>query len=266
VILLLDAGNTRIKWAAVHGAGLSEAGHEAYAEPGWRQRLIRAWEPLGRAERVVASCVAGETVRSELAALLAERWDLVPDWVAARGHGWGVSNAYARPERLGPDRWAALVAARALFEGPVCVVDCGSAVTLDVLDAQGRHLGGWILPGLDMMRRVLAERTGALGLGREPERGSQDEGGAELGTDTQTCIDRGTRAAVAATIERGLRAAASAAGATPTCVLTGGDAPTLQRLLAPGREPAPVLAPQLVLQGLARIADIDIGSHAGPRR
>ncbi len=259
MILLVDVGNSRIKWAVPQEGRLGDAVQLRHTEPDWPSRLAEAWAPLPGVERIVVSCVSGEAVRSTLAQLAGQRWGLTPEWVVAAHSGWGVRNAYAEPERLGPDRWSALVAARSVIDGPVCVVDCGTAVTLDVLHGDGRHLGGWILPGLSMMRRALSEQTDGLSLVE-----ARDELAHGLGSDTAACILQGTRAAVVGAVERGLREAEAAIGIRPACLLTGGDAEALLGPLNALTMPAaPVLVPQLVLQGLARIAGLDIGPTAG---
>ena len=98
----------------------------------------------------------------------ADCWRVTPIWLTASAAACGVVNGYATPEQLGADRWAALVAARLrahttdLFPAPVVVVNAGTAVTIDTLDADGRFRGGVILPGLRLMLRALADHTSCL--------------------------------------------------------------------------------------------------------
>ena len=120
-----------------------------------------------RRSRVVGVNVAGEAARVRLEAQLA-RWRIAPEWLTAGAAACGVQNRYARPAQLGADRWASLCAARRrsladdLFPPACVVVNAGTAVTVDALDADGVFRGGLILPGLRLMLRALAENTAAL--------------------------------------------------------------------------------------------------------
>src|SRR5690606_2659551 len=99
-----------------------------------------------------------------LSASTMEAWSVPIEAVSARPEGFGVINAYAAPERLGADRWLALIAARRIEPGAVCVVDCGTAITIDVMHADGVHLGGLIMPGLGFTRRMLVEAAHGISI------------------------------------------------------------------------------------------------------
>ncbi len=249
--LLLDIGNSRIKWAQA-GRGrqrLRNHGEAPRPAPEGLPGLARqAWGRL-RPRRVLASCVAGPAFAQALATWCHEAWDLEPELVQAPGHGWGVTNAYRLPQRLGPDRWAALVAARRRTREPVCVVDAGTALTIDALDAEGRHLGGLIVPGLALMRRALLEGTGALeALTTDPE---PADGAALLARDTAPAIEGGALYALVALVARVPRDLEAELGCPLRRLLTGGDAPRLLPLLGEGYDHAQ----HLVLEGLAVMAE-----------
>jgi type III pantothenate kinase len=164
MILCLDCGNSRLKWGLAGPHGWVSQGNIANQEIG--TLALRDWQNLPRPARVVGVNVAGEAPRVRVEAQLV-RWRVAPEWLAASEAACGVINRYSRPSQLGADRWAALVAARSraadeLFPAACVVVNAGTALTVDALDATGVFRGGIILPGLKMMLQALADNTAAL--------------------------------------------------------------------------------------------------------
>ncbi len=157
-ILLLDAGNSRIKWAlAEDGVWLRQGVLDnARAET---LRVIFAQLPPPR--RILASNVAGQEMVQRLHAACGA-WPCPIEFIAAQAEQCGVRNTYERPAQLGSDRWAALIAAWHQQRASCLVVNCGTATTLDALSAEGEFIGGLILPGVDMMRRSLAASAAPL--------------------------------------------------------------------------------------------------------
>ena len=161
MILCLDCGNSRFKWGLAGPHGWVSQGNIPNQEIG--TLAVRDWQNLPRPMRVIGVNVAGEALRVRVEAQLV-RWRLAPEWVVAREEACGVINRYARPSQLGPDRWAALIAVRArvaaeLFPSSCVVVNAGTALTADALDATGVFRGGIILPGMNMMLQALADNT-----------------------------------------------------------------------------------------------------------
>ena len=163
--LLIDAGNTRIKWALAandHVVGeWHEMGSVVHADLG---KLKQAWSTK-KIKRVLISNVAGNSVASQLRKILAEL--NVPEsalaWFRAQAECAGVRNAYAQPTQLGSDRFASLIGARHRYVGQrLLVVTCGTATTIDALEADGTFVGGMILPGLATMATSLAVNTALL--------------------------------------------------------------------------------------------------------
>lgn len=244
--LLVDLGGSRIKWA-LSGAGDRPGPMSAgdWREHGLRALLDRHWRPLPRPEALLLASVRGAELLEPLEAWSLEHWGLWPLQVTTSAGALGVRNAYAQPERLGVDRWMALLAAHHHVRGAVCVVDAGTAVTIDVVAADGLHLGGLIAPGMQLMREALAFRTRA--------RAVDDTGcRAALARGTEDAVSAGCALAAAALVERTLADTRQRLGADLACLLTGGDARALAALLGPGAH-AEVL-PDLVLRGLALLA------------
>jgi type III pantothenate kinase len=239
VDLLLDLGHSRLKWAYRDAGALHDTGFAVWHGEPPGAAFERALAPLRRPERVAIAAVArGEPLRA-LEAVVRARWGLVARVPAVTRRCGDVVCGYAQADRLGFDRWAALVGAWAREPGRAAVVvDCGSAVTVDALQADGRHLGGIIFPGPAMMVDAFHARTG---LPREEAPAPFDLAASSTGQ----AVASGARTAVLGGIERALRHwEARLPGASRW--LTGGDAPQFAADLPVGMR----LAPHLVLEGL----------------
>ena len=231
-----DLGNTRIHWGWYERGTLSKQGSAAHE----RMRCGDFWQPAGK--RVVVVSVADDAIEHRLRDWLRSHGVAKPRFLHSQRHAHGVTNAYKDVSQMGADRWAAMVGARNRHEGPLVVMDCGSAITVDVLDAAGLHLGGAILPGLKMMSDALTGTTARIAVG--------DDGGAhELGAATAECVSAGILAAAAGGIRHVLNAATNRLGREPTRVLCGGDAPRLRAHLEPV-----IVDPDLVLWGAVLLA------------
>ncbi|MCU0934901.1 MAG: type III pantothenate kinase [Gammaproteobacteria bacterium] len=243
-MLVADVGNTRLKWANAAEGELTGHGAAEHAGSGLAQVLEDAWGRLRKPSRLVVANVAGPTAAGILTGWALGRWGLTPELVVPCAAAGGVRNAYPEPERLGADRWAALVGARALCADAACVVDCGSAITADALATDGEHLGGLIVPGLALMRRSLLEGTAGV-------RPVGDADVSLLARNTAGAVAAGTLYAVVATVDRIGADLAAELGGRVEALLTGGDAPLLLPLL--GRRWRH--EPDLVLRGLAVLAN-----------
>ena len=164
-ILVVDVGNSRMTWGLARQHTWISQGVVPNTEIG--TLALRNWQNLPRPARAVGVNVAGEAARVRVEGQLA-RWRVTMEWITPTEVAGGVVNRYTRPAQLGADRWAALIAARRrivaaeLFPRPCVVVNAGTAVTVDALDAEGVFRGGIILPGLRLMLDALAENTAAL--------------------------------------------------------------------------------------------------------
>lgn len=248
MILLVDAGNTRIKWAFLAAGEIRPGGS-------WPTRdvagLRAVWRPPAGDQITAAllACVAGEPVRATLAALL-DSLGVPARWIAAEAAAHGLSNRYQPPQSLGADRYAALVGAARRLRRDCVVVGVGTALTADMLTAEGEFLGGCIVPGPDLMRSALFSGTAGVG----PAAG----GWQDFPRATGAAVDTGIALALAGVV-RGLRErlARGRADASPAVVLTGGARSWVRPLLAGDV----IEIDELVLEGLAWIAR-DLGFDA----
>ena len=223
MMLLVDAGNTRIKWRIVEGHQLIAAGVVLTSD--WAE-LNAAWQPF-RLAQAVLSCVADASVQAGLAALLQQR-GVATHWLRAERERHGVLNNYTAPEKLGADRYAGLIAAARLKLGDCVVASVGTATTVDQLDRNAVFLGGIILPGPDMMRAALLRGTGQIETRMQSE---PDHMQAELNLtspprDTAAAVETGIVLAQVGAIDAMCQnmcpAMASSMNATPMLILTGG--------------------------------------------
>ncbi len=245
--LLIDIGNTFLKWGLFKPSpgGLArdhrvESGHALHDEI---SRLPREFSKLPVPARIVISNVAGVRVRANTIRLL-EVWPGAPAplWLVPSARQCGVENSYLNPAQLGSDRWAALIGARKLVGARAAmVVMCGTATTMDFLDAGGRFKGGMIMPGVGLMLRSLHEGTAAL-----PDQSGEF---AEYPRQTVDSMASGCQHAQAGAIER-LYAHEAAQTPGVTCLLSGGAARLVSQRLAIPFE----LHENLVLEGLYTIA------------
>lgn len=245
-ILLLDSGNTRLKWAWLTAAGLEHPGSAAQAGLDLHAHAQSVWSEVAAPTRIIVSNVTGDEFAARLSACTQRLWQLEPEFVHAQPRACGVTNAYADPAKLGADRWLALIAAHRHTPGAVCVVDCGTAVTIDTLTADGNHSGGVILPGLRLMQHALFEHTQQI----SDDMNQATHPLTPFARSTQAAVQNGALYALTSAIERATADAEAALGTAVTRIITGGDAPrVLPHLAAQYRH-----TPDLVLQGLAVIA------------
>ncbi len=250
MILVVDIGNARIKWACVTRHGLAGRGEAVHGRiPGAALKALDEAAPA-RFDRVVAVNVAGEGMASSLSKYVNRRWNVQSEFVATAQEAHGVRCAYSDPSRMGADRWVALIAGFRLAGGAAGVIDAGTAVTLDAVDAGGRHLGGLILAGPRVVAAALDRQTSDIGETRgqsHPGRGA-----ALLGTGTDEAVAKGAMLGLAGALDRALSAVAQELGAQPAVYLTGGDAGRL----SPWLETPCERRPHLVLEGLGSVAGV----------
>lgn len=241
--LVVDFGSSRLKWALVSGTALGERGAFGHRGQELGPLLAQSWGRLEPPSRVLLASVAGPEHAETLCNWSYGHWGVRVEQVRSTARTLGVINAYAEPQRLGVDRWLALIAVRSRFAGPACIVDCGTAITIDGLAGDGRHLGGLILPGFGMMRQALLQGTGLDDLAPPPEP-------QWLARDTAGAIGYGGVLATVALVERLAERIERQCVRVPHIVVTGGDGFRLQPLLVRDSR----YEPDLVLYGLVAIS------------
>lgn len=244
MMLLVDAGNTRVKWAvapadATPGQWIASGAVE-HAD---LEQLRDTWH-MHAVSAVLVSNVAGAALRARLLPLLPAAKTA---WFAARAELAGMRNGYRNPGQLGCDRFAAALGARTLEPGKAIIVaTCGTATTIDAVSAEGDFLGGMILPGLGLMATSLARNTAQL-----PQVLAGGPLPSGFADNTDDAILSGILSAQAGAIER-----AFARHHAALCVISGGAA----RYIAPVLEVAHRMVDNVVLLGLQTAADSEFAS------
>jgi len=241
--LLLDLGNTRLKWALREGSQWRGQGAVAWNDD-VALVLHDAWRQVSRPDAVFGASVVDGAREAQVAAVISTCFERSTTWLRTPAQACGVTNSYAEPGRLGVDRFLAMVAAHAEGLSPCVLAGVGTALTLDALTADGHHLGGLIAPGPPLMQqsllgataRVLVDRPGKV---------------LEVADNTPDAVASGCWQAAAALVERFVAHMSGPLGGAPQLILGGGDAEALAPLIAlPAR-----LSQDAVLHGLSVWSD-----------
>jgi len=248
--LLLDVGNTRLKWGLLEKGHIRRTGsltHSKIHDSGFsslRTRLPR------RVDRVMVSNVAGASFATRLSGMIGIHCGRDIHFVRSEKKAFGLTNSYKQPRRMGVDRWVAMIGARSEFRGALCIVDAATAVTIDAVDKNGKHLGAQIIPGLTVMRNALSSEDSRIAATQRAPR--VPPGIGVFASNTEGAMQGGAINAICGAIERAAKVLRSE-GYRVKIVLTGGDASRILKQLGDN-----VLhRPNLVLQGLAFMAQSD---------
>ena len=247
MILVIDVGNTRLKWAWLTSTGLSDQQaviHRDVKAGIWTAALF---DPSQKPERILVSNVAGAGMARLLTTLARDTFGVKPEFITAAPQFAELKNGYLDPYLLGADRWLALIGAWTRVHSSLCVVDAGTAVKVDSVDAGGQHLGGLIVPGIHMMREALLKRTADIAKAAGQSTPSM---AGILANNTIGAVSRGGVFALAGMADRAAEMIESGTGVKPKLLITGGDAGMITGTMRLQGE----VVPDLVLQGLAVIA------------
>ncbi|MCB1859984.1 MAG: type III pantothenate kinase [Gammaproteobacteria bacterium] len=241
--MLLDIGNTNLKWCLFYEGRFDTIHSVSHRDRSFSDVADECWSGIAPPTDIIVSNVAGHAMHGALQQWVQDNWNLEPYFVEAHDCAFGVKNGYRTPGQLGVDRWLTLIAVHNRLNQSACIVDCGTAVTIDVLQADGLHKGGLILPGFNLMRESLLDRT-------HIPRVSVALESPLLGTDTETAVASASLHATAALIERVMDYMSVQLNGPIVLVMTGSDAPRMRTLLKVESQ----VIPDLVISGLALIA------------
>lgn len=239
--LQLDMGNSSAKWRLLQGAQVIARGQFRHDAPQTLDALLE--QPAQPAQIWIAS-VSSEATEDAVRRLLEQRWPSAAIWFArSEARSGDLQNSYAQPLRMGVDRWLAMLGTRQQCAERFVVVDAGSALTIDLVAADGRHEGGYIIPGAALMERALLLDTDRVRFAEQPVYALPP------GQSTAEAVRHGIALAQAGAVLLALREAADPA---PELFFCGGAAPTLQALLGG----VGTLRPDLVFEGLEVLASM----------
>ncbi len=219
--VLVDIGNTRIKWA-IEANGIVKNSLAIKHQINFIEQIKENWSLIERPEILAISSVSKQYLVDELLALAETLWPNVSIVVAkSTAQALSITNAYKEVGKLGVDRWLGLIALQHYYPGKGCVIDCGTAITIDVLNDDGLHLGGLISPGLQLMKQSLFQ-------GAESLSNVKQQFSVGLSDATDSAIFSGTLFAATGLIDKVITEYCSSA---KTIVLTGGDAEFISKHL-----------------------------------
>ena len=253
MMILIDVGNSRVKWATLEKESLHFGGAFLNQIDQFETALNEQISVPTTPSRILVSNVAGYEVRQPFIEWAKKQWQLIPEFITPTAKAHGVTIAYQDPEKMGADRWIALIAAWQRYQSALCVISCGSAITIDVLDREGIHQGGYIAPGLMLMRLALTEHTRAGQFNTLPPAVSPP---LTLANSTELAINNGTAAMAAGFINQTIEQYMNeeyerdALSYPPPIILAGGDADIVNPYLHFFTQSHPYL----VLEGLAYLA------------
>lgn len=249
----IDIGNTRSKWSIASGSNNVVVGVTAkpiaVVASEIAANLAEHGMDAAAVSRIRVACVRSQQEKDALASALHGAFAVAAEFAQTTAEAGGVINSYPQPHTMGVDRWSAIAAAARLMRAhaeprPFCIVDAGSAVTLDFVSAAGVHCGGYITPGYYLQLEALLAGTQKVMAG--------EQASVELiapGSNTSDAVHVGIAASIVAHIERSVAQFQMAQGSPPRVFITGGDAELLQ-----GLSSLPMLyRPHLVLSGLAQL-------------
>ncbi|MCG8392313.1 MAG: type III pantothenate kinase [Pseudomonadales bacterium] len=240
--LFVDVGNTAIKWRLRDGARVRQGGCRHEREWARVVDTILSPDEAPKVSQVWVASVAGPAADADIASLLQGLTGVAPAFYYSCGADFGVSSCYPDPRKLGVDRWVALIEGFQRY-GACVIIDCGSALTIDAVSGEGDFLGGYIVPGLGMLRGALLRDTADVHI----EPGSAQLG---LGRSTGECVHNGLLRMSVAFVTDVVVELRQVLDDTCKVLITGGDAPELIGAFPFEFEHLP----DLVLDGLERVA------------
>jgi len=245
-MLLIDIGNTSLKWAVWEGAEFKQKGSDRYQLSETGTLCDKFFSILPAQNEIYISCVAGSQVKNAIDLWLQKNWQVKAVYVVSRNQQNGLVNAYSDVGSLGVDRWYAMMGAWLQYKKAFCIIDCGTAVTLDVVDNDGRHLGGVIIPGLNMMCSALQQ--GAEGVGAVSGQL------IDLASNTGDAVNSGCNQILVLGLESLVKKYRERLGKDLLCIVTGGDGSHIAAQLSCDY----IYEPDLILKGLkeARVSGL----------
>jgi type III pantothenate kinase len=240
--LLVDIGNTSLKWALVTGDKWRTAVPVAHKRE-WSSCFEHLWDELELPGQVLVSNVAGQDAAREFRNWCALHWDTELFFVSSEPLTCGIRNGYRDPQSLGVDRWMSLIGARSVTTAALAVVDCGTAVTVDLLDATNQFVGGAIMPGDQLGRNALNQDTaGISGIERDVVK--------VLGLSTNECVNSGVQLSIIGGVVRAIKEMEAMVGTELLVLVTGGGA----EKIIPRLDVSAQYEPDLVLKGLYEVS------------
>jgi type III pantothenate kinase len=238
--LLLDIGNSSVNWAIEEQEQFVSTGDFAYDKNDFEKSLQENLSLTITPSAVLVSNVAGFEVFRSLNNWTKRKWHL-KSWQPVVTSSFNeLRNSYSDIQQMGLDRWLAMIAVWENKHSALCLVSCGTALTIDLINADGKHLGGYIIPGIELMQLALVSKTEQINVPIEYQ------ATLDYANNTQMATNNGAFLATVAAIEHVVNKFSEESGSIPHCIISGGMAEMVMSLL----NPAFKYEPNLVLSGL----------------
>jgi type III pantothenate kinase len=257
MILEVDVGNTRVKWRLLSDGVVLERGFEMTVELTSIDDVDSCFVNIAVSRLTEIHIATVVLSYRKLFTLWAAQYSLAPVFVQTSGSCRGVINAYKEVDQMGVDRWLAIVAAYEKVCGACFIIDAGSAVTIDIVKEGGQHLGGYIVPGLHMMRHSLFGQTDQVGDNAGKASGANvcTSKSVSPGKSTQTAVSSGLPLMLLGMIHWLLLDFKDTSDARPSILVTGGDGAFLKGLLSSNGITGVRCVPELVMDGLSLVVN-----------
>lgn len=239
--LLLDIGNSSVNWVVQEQDRFTSSGVFRYTKNNFEQDVRENLLFSEKPSEVWVSNVAGNQVFNTLNDWIEEHWQIKCWQPRVSAQYKALKNSYGDTEQMGLDRWLAMVAAWEMKQTALCLVGCGTALTIDLIDVRGQHLGGYIIPGIELMQKTLVNNTVQINTG------IKNIPSIDYARDTQAAVNNGAFLAAVAMIDRVFEMFSDESNAEVKCIISGGMANSIQSLLNHPFE----YEPNLVLMGLS---------------
>ncbi len=246
--ILIDAGNSRLKLSIIDLSTCLELYFSIFDYHNLYDNLSSQLADFS-IQNVIISNVNSPIISHIISDVSLYLWGIKTHIVITEQNKYGITTLYSNPKLLGSDRWLALIAARTQTVKSVCVIDCGSAVTIDILNDENLHLGGFITPGLSLSRKTMGQNTSKLPFMVE-HNFSGTNSSAYYATNTHDAISAGTLYQLSAYIEHIIAEIKNDVCDNIECIITGGDAIIAQKLISHHL----IYREKLVLDGLKVVA------------
>lgn len=237
--LLLDIGNSSVNWATVEQEQFIANGVFAYDKNSFANSFKDKLLPSKTPSEVLVSNVAGAEIYNCLKDWVKQQWQRELWQASVTAEFKQLKNSYRDTHQMGVDRWLGMIASWEKYQSALCIVGCGTALTIDSIDQQGNHLGGYIIPGIHLMRQALVSNTEGINIS------AQEQTTLDYANDTQAAVNNGVLLATVAMIDRTVQTLSNASNSRPGCIITGGMAETIKPFLGYPFEHEP----DLVLSG-----------------
>ena len=238
--LLLDIGNSSVNWANENKSKFLSQGSFIYDKKNFENSLEKNISLSKNISKILVSNVGGLEIFKSLNSWVKKNSSLELWQSCVNEKFKGLKTGYSQTQQMGIDRWLSMVASWETYNSALCVVNCGTALTIDSIDSSGNHLGGYIIPGINLMQKLLVENTKKINID------IKNKPSIDYARDTKAAVNNGAFLASVSIIDRVVNNTTIELGSSPKCIISGGNAQLIKPLLSQKFQ----YEPNLVLDGL----------------